>query len=60
MREIALIEWNGPGDVSVLARSDDAKLLERVTTDLAAIERRRLSRLEGALRLIEPTSESPE
>ena len=60
MREIALIEWSGPDDVSVLARSDDPELLELVTRDLAVLERRRLVRLERPLRLVPTREVGPE
>jgi hypothetical protein len=51
MREALLIESVLGGGVRILARSDDPELVERLARELAALERRRLARLESPVRL---------
>jgi hypothetical protein len=57
-RELVIVEADPAGGVRILARSQDTDLLARVSAELAAIERRRLTRLERPVRLV--TGDPPE
>ncbi len=62
MREALLIESVLGGGVRILGRSDDPKVVQRLASELAALERRRLARLERPVRLVasEATAEPGE
>ena len=55
MREVVIVETTEAG-VAVLGRTADPELVDQVSRELAARDRRRLARLEGP-RLIPSTSE---